>query len=114
MTGFVGVGGGFLIVPALVILGGLSMGTAVATSLVVISMNSLSGFIKYHHTLTELNISIDWPIIFMISAVGIVGSVLGNTLSKRIAQDKLRKIFALFLVIMAGYISWQSIPQLLS
>lgn len=114
VTGFVGVGGGFLIVPALVLLGGLSMGVAVATSLVVISMKSLSGFIKYQQTLSDLNIIIDWKIIVMVSAVGIVGSLLGNVIAKRIAQDKLQKVFALFLVIMAGYISWQSIPQLLA
>lgn len=114
VTGFVGVGGGFLIVPALVLLGGLSMSRAVATSLVIIAMNSASGYAKYQQVLAEQGLSLDWQIIGIISAVGIVGSVLGGRVSQHIPQDLLKKVFAVFLLFMAAYIGYQSLGTLLA
>jgi uncharacterized membrane protein YfcA len=114
VTGFVGIGGGFLIVPALVLLGGLSMSRAVATSLVIIAMNSASGYVKYQQVLAEKGLSLDWQIIGIISAVGIVGSVLGGRVSQHIPQDLLKKVFAVFLLFMAAYIGYQSIGTLLA
>lgn len=113
VTGFVGVGGGFLIVPALVLLGGLAMHQAIATSLVIISLKSLSGFIKYQHVLAERELSLDWSVITIVTVVGILGSLMGKKLSQAVNQGALKQIFGLFLLIMAGYISWQSLPNLL-
>jgi uncharacterized membrane protein YfcA len=113
VTGFVGVGGGFLIVPALVILGGLSMQRAVATSLVIIAMKSLSGYIKYQQVLDANQLQLDWSVIALITLLGIVGSQVGTLLNQRIPQKKLKTGFGGFLVLMAGYISWQTIPALL-
>jgi uncharacterized membrane protein YfcA len=101
LTGFVGVGGGFLIVPALVLLGGIVMSQAIFTSLVVISINSASGFIKYHSILHENNQLLDWPTITVISTIGIAGSFIGQYYSKKLPQKKIKNIFSIFLTIMA-------------
>jgi len=101
LTGFVGVGGGFLIVPALVLLGGITMSQAIFTSLVVISINSGSGFIKYHSILQENNQLLDWPTIILISIIGIIGSFVGQYYSMKLPQQKIKNAFAVFLSIMA-------------
>jgi uncharacterized membrane protein YfcA len=107
LTGFVGVGGGFLIVPALVLLGGVAMNQAIFTSLVVISINSGAGFIKYHSILHENNQLLDWPTISTISIIGIVGSFIGQQYSMRLPQQKIKHAFAVFITIMAIFILCQ-------
>lgn len=62
LAGFVGVGGGFLIVPALVLLGSLPMVLAVGTSLVIIALKSFTGFVKYLDVLEVLDLTLDWPV----------------------------------------------------
>jgi uncharacterized membrane protein YfcA len=109
LTGFVGVGGGFLIVPALVLLGGVVMSHAIFTSLVVISINSASGFIKYQSILQENNQLLDWPTIILISIIGIVGSFIGQYYSVKLPQQKIKNAFAVFLTIMAILILCQSL-----
>lgn len=104
ITGIVGVGGGFLIVPALVLLAGLSMRQAIATSLVIIALKSAVGFWKYHHTLIEMNLNVDWQVIAVFCGVGIFGSLLGQQLGKRIDQDRLRRAFAVFLLVMGCFV----------
>lgn len=104
LTGFVGVGGGFLIVPALVILCGLSMRRAVATSLVIIALKSAAGFWKYLGVLESAGGSVDWQTIGLFSAIGIVGSFVGKSLNKRLNQNALQRGFAVFLVVMACFI----------
>ena len=104
LTGFVGVGGGFLIVPALVLLGGIIMSQAIFTSLVVISINSASGFIKYQSILHENNQLLDWPTITLISIIGILGSFIGQHYSMKLPQQKIKHVFAVFLTIMAIFI----------
>ena len=74
VTGLVGVGGGFLIVPALVVLGGLPMRLAVGTSLTIIAMKSLSGFYKYLEVLESLQASVDWQTVAAFVVIGVVGS----------------------------------------
>lgn len=113
LTGFVGVGGGFLIVPALVLLGGLSMHQGIATSLVIIALKSATGFIKYIDILKAEHISIDVKTILIISVVGIIGSLAGNLISKRLPQQTLQRYFGIFLIAMGCYILWKSAPQLL-
>jgi len=111
LTGLVGVGGGFLIVPALVLLGGLPMRLAVGTSLVVIAMKSLTGFVKYLGVLESLGSSVDWQTIAIFSAVGILGSFAGNMLSKHIDAIVLKRIFAVFLVAMGVFVIARELPQ---
>lgn len=109
LTGFVGVGGGFLIVPALVLLGGIAMNQAIFTSLVVISINSGSGFIKYQSILHENNQLLDWPTINLISIIGIAGSFIGQYYSMKLPQQKIKKAFAVFLTLMALFILCQKL-----
>lgn len=104
LTGFVGVGGGFLVVPALVMLGGLSMHRAVATSLVVIALKSLVGLIKYQQVLESQNLQLDWGLISMIATIGIMGSLIGNRWGSRVPQAKLQRWFGYFLVAMGLFI----------
>lgn len=99
LTGLVGVGGGFLIVPALVLLGGLPMRRAIGTSLVIITLKSLAGFAKYLDVLAGLGLEVDWTILGLFTAVGIAGSLLGSRVSTRIPQRALQRTFAAVLVI---------------
>jgi uncharacterized membrane protein YfcA len=113
ITGVVGVGGGFLVVPALVFLGGLTMRNAIATSLVIIALKSFSGFVKYLDILNQEGLSLDWQVIGIMIVLGGLGSALGNKVSNKIPQNKLKKIFGIFLVIMGIYILISSVPQLI-
>ena len=112
VTGVVGVGGGFLIVPALVLLGGLAMRNAIATSLVIIALKSFSGFIKYLDVLEQSGLSLDWQVIGVMILLGGVGTTLGNKIANKVPQVKLKKMFGIFLIIMGLYILYRSIPQL--
>lgn len=113
ITGFVGVGGGFLIVPALVILAGAAMPVAVATSLSIISLNAAIGFLKNLSVLDSMGLAVDWRTIGLFAAVGIAGSLVGQSVGARLNQSTLKKVFAVFLVVMAGYILWREAPRAL-
>jgi len=105
LTGFVGVGGGFLIVPALVLFGRLAMRRAVATSLVIIAMNSAAGLLKHYNELVGHGMDPRWDVMLVFVAVGIVGSFAGRALQGSINQRALQRGFAVFLVVMAGFIA---------
>lgn len=116
VTGLVGAGGGFLVVPALVLLGGLAMPNAVATSLLVVAMKSIAGFFGYALTFGDGSIvqwnpeiSLDWTIILIVTAAAIVGALIGSRLVGRIHPDLLRKIFGWFVLVMAVFILVQEI-----
>jgi len=116
VTGLVGAGGGFLVVPALVLLGGLPMQMAVGTSLLVVMMKSIAGFLGYildfgGSTLISLNPSTEfnWPVTLTVTAFAIVGSLIGAVLSGRIHPDRLRKAFGYFVLAMAAFILVQEI-----
>ncbi len=111
LTGVVGVGGGFLILPALVLLLGLSMARAVGTSLVIIALNSALGFVL--HTVGHDTV-LHWPVIGLIAAIGILGSLLGARLSGFFSPLMLRRSFAGFLVLLGSYILITSLPHALS
>ncbi|MCF6193040.1 MAG: sulfite exporter TauE/SafE family protein [Kangiellaceae bacterium] len=114
VTGVVGVGGGFLIVPALVLLGGLTMRRAVATSLVIIALKSYTGFAKYWDAIAnDPTIQLDWNVIAVMIVLGGLGSLVGNKIANKVPQDKLKKIFGIFLIVMGVYILIKSIPQLI-
>lgn len=113
VTGFVGVGGGFLLVPALVLLGGLGMHRAVATSLCIIVINSISGFYKHQQLLSGAGRALDWHVIGLFVLVGALGSLAGNMVARRVPRHRLRQAFGVFLILMCGFILWRSIPGLL-
>jgi len=99
LTGLVGAGGGFLIIPALVLFANLPMKRAVATSLMIISIKSLIGF------LGDIgNIEIDWEFLLMFSILSIVGIIIGIYLSNFIDGKKIKKAFGWFVLVMAIYI----------
>lgn len=100
ITGLVGVGGGFLIVPALVLLAKQAMRVAIGTSLAIIFLKSISGFGKYLYSLGEMGLSVNWATIGWFILLGAVGSFAGSALSARIRQESLQRGFAIFLVIM--------------
>ena len=104
LTGFVGVGGGFLIVPALLILGKLPMRTAIGTSMVIIAMKSAIGFLKYQQVLGELNLAVDWATIGIFVAIGIGGCLVGQQLNSRLNQRALKQVFAVFLVLLGSFV----------
>lgn len=109
LTGFVGVGGGFLIVPALVLLGGLPIHLAIGTSLLVIALKSFAGFYKYLHLLPEYGLAVNYAVAGLFVLVGTLGSFLGGRLAVRLPQEGLRRGFALFLVVMGAFIVAQSL-----
>jgi len=113
ITGLVGVGGGFLIVPALALLGGLSIHSAVATSLVIIALKSYSGFYKYMDVLETQNLELDWRTLIIVTGLGIVGSFAGAKIANRMQQDKLKRGFGYFLIVMGIYILARSAPEAL-
>jgi uncharacterized membrane protein YfcA len=113
LSGVIGVGGGFLIVPALVLMGGLNLSQAVGTSLVVITLNSASGFYKYLHLLPQQGYSVHWQLVALFMVLGVGGSFFGRYLGSRIPQPILRQGFAGFLLVMGGFILWQDLGKLL-
>lgn len=99
LTGLVGAGGGFLIIPALVLLSGLSMKMAVGTSLVIIAVKSLIGFVG-----DIQNYTIDWVFLLSFAALAVVGIFIGSRLSNKIEGAKLKPAFGWFVLIMGLYI----------
>jgi uncharacterized membrane protein YfcA len=98
-TGFLGAGGGFLLIPTLVLLVGLPMKEAVGTSLLVIAMNSLIGF-----TGDLGHFTIDWAFLIKITAIAIAGIFAGGLISRRVDANKLKKAFGWFVLVMGIYI----------
>jgi hypothetical protein len=99
VTGIIGAGGGFLFVPALVILAKIPIKKAIGTSLVIVSINSLIGFLGDFQTLI-----IDWKFLITFTSISILGIIIGVTTTKYISSSKLKKGFGWFTIIMAIYI----------
>lgn len=99
LTGLVGAGGGFMIIPALVNLLKVPMKTAIGTSLVIISLNSLIGF-----TASMNPIEVDWKLLMSIAFIAIIGIIIGTQLSKKIKGESLKPVFGWFILIMGVYI----------
>ena len=99
ITGLVGAGGGFLIIPALVIFSHLPMKKAVATSLLIITINSLTGFLGSlpHHEM-------DWGLLIIVTLLAIGGIFMGHGLSRKVPGEKLKKAFGWFVLVMGIYI----------
>jgi uncharacterized membrane protein YfcA len=108
VTGLVGAGGGFLVVPALLLLGRLPMDVAVGTSLLVIAMKSFAGFAGYvGHTEVDLQLAA------LVTSAAVVGSFAGGALVGHISPAHLRKAFAWFVVVMAFVVLGQELPRAL-
>ncbi|GAB3084886.1 sulfite exporter TauE/SafE family protein [Micromonospora schwarzwaldensis] len=105
VTGLVGAGGGFLVVPALALLGGLPMPVAVGTSLVVIAMKSFAGLAGYLSS-----VRIDWGLAAAVTVAAVVGSLLGGRLAGRIPEHVLRRSFGWFVVVMGGFVLARQLP----
>ncbi len=112
ITGLVGVGGGFLIIPALVLLGGLPMRLAVGTSLVVIAIKSFVGFLKYLDVLADSGHHLDWITVAWFMGIGIAGTIAGKSLGSLMNQKALQRTFAIFLVMMGLFVFSQEVPKL--
>lgn len=107
VSGFVGAGGGFLIVPALTLLGRLPMTSAVATSLLVITMQSASGLAGY-----ALSTPLDWGLALGVAGVAVIGSFVGFWLSNRVPDRGLRKGFGVFILAIAAIVVVEETTQL--
>jgi uncharacterized membrane protein YfcA len=103
LTGLVGIGGGFLVVPALVLLARVPMRQAVGTSLLVIAMNSASGFAGYLGA-----VRLDWGFLAGFTAAAIAGSLAGTALSSHVPQAALRRAFAVFLVVVGSFVLYRN------
>jgi uncharacterized membrane protein YfcA len=109
LTGFFGVGGGFVVVPALVLALGFTMPVAVGTSLLVIAINSTSALLsRLGH-----GVHLDWTLIGVFTLAAIVGSLLGGRLATRVRPERLTSAFTMLLVVVALYTAARSFPQLL-
>ncbi|MGH1374622.1 MAG: sulfite exporter TauE/SafE family protein [Cellvibrionaceae bacterium] len=98
LSGLLGVGGGFVIVPILTLIVGLTMAQAVASSLLIICFVSLSGFAA-HWWLHE---GLDLQVLVMVSSGGLIGMLLGSRLASRMAGARLQRLFSLMLVMVLG------------
>jgi len=104
LTGIVGAGGGFLIIPALVLLTGLPFKTAVGTSLFIIAINSLTGFLG-----DVLNYPMNWKFLITLTALAVIGVLVGNQFARKIPSTKLRKAFGWFILLMGVWILFKEL-----
>ncbi len=98
-TGLLGAGGGFLLIPTLVLFLGMPMKKAVGTSLLIIALNSLIGFVG-----DIGHFEIDWPFLLKITGIAVAGIMLGGMLGKHVNSDQLKKGFGWFILVMGIYI----------
>ncbi|MEO1403237.1 MAG: sulfite exporter TauE/SafE family protein [Cyanobacteria bacterium J06635_1] len=99
LTGFVGVGGGFMIIPALVLLGGLPMKEAIGTSLLIIAAKSATGFLGYLN-----QVSVDWALVISFTLTASVGTLAGSYLTRFIDAKHLQKGFGYFVLAVAIFV----------
>jgi uncharacterized membrane protein YfcA len=109
ITGFFGVGGGFVVVPALVLVLGFDMPTAAGTSLVVIAVNSAAALaVRAGHG----SLALDWPLIGVFTGAAVTGVLAGGGLAGRISPQRLSAAFTVLIIIVAGYTLARSLPRL--
>lgn len=103
LTGLVGIGGGFLLVPALVLLAKVPMRAAVGTSLVVITLNTIAGYLGYLGS-----VDVPWTLVWMFGGIAAVGIVIGTALLPKVSQAALKRAFAALLVLVSLFILYRS------
>jgi uncharacterized protein len=99
LTSLVGAGGGFVIVPALVLIANVPIKPAVGSSLLIISLNAVSGFIGYIG-----QVPIDWSLISTFSLMAAIGAVIGTTLIRRVPQQRIKQAFAILILVLGTYL----------
>ena len=104
VTGLVGAGGGFLVVPALALLGGLPMPTAVGTSLLVIAIKSVFGYVGH-----ATHVEVDPLTAASLSSTAIIGSFAGGMVAPKVPASSLRQAFGIFVLVMAAYMGWKQL-----
>ncbi len=104
VTGLIGAGGGFLLIPALVILMKLPMKEAIGTSLLIISLNSLIGFMG-----DVGNYAIDWKFLIIVTSIAVAGIFIGSYFNQKVNSEKLKKGFGWFVLIMGIYIIFKDL-----
>lgn len=104
VTGLVGAGGGFLVVPALALLGGLPMQQAIGSSLVVIALKSFAGYAGY-----AMHVDIDYGLAALVTGSAVAGSFVGARIARHVSPESLRKGFAVFVLVMALYLLWKQV-----
>ncbi|WP_108250386.1 sulfite exporter TauE/SafE family protein [Planctomonas deserti] len=109
LTGLLGIGGGFIITPALILLLGLPTGTAVGTSLVIIVLNSISGFTS-HLSGLELN----WIVVLLFSATAIIGSLIASRYATRLPDRIIKMTFAIVVLTVAAFVAISSTTALVT
>lgn len=103
LTGLVGIGGGFLVVPALLLLARVPMREAVGTSLVVIAMNSAAGFAGYVGT-----VALDWRFLAGFTTAAVAGALVGTSLASRVPQAALKRAFGVLLLLIGAFVLSQN------
>jgi uncharacterized membrane protein YfcA len=111
MTGLVGVGGGFLIVPALVVVGGMPVHLAIGTSLAIIALNAWTGFVRHLGGLAGAGLALDPRVILVFIAVGGIGATVGSRLAGRLPAARLRRGFAWFLLALGVFVAWRTLGR---
>lgn len=106
LTGMVGVGGGFLIVPVLSMLVGLPIQGAIGTSLLIIFLNATSGLIAYSQ-----HIELDWHLVSVVTIASLGGSLMGGLVNNRIQPDRLKQGFSILVIAVACYVLYQNLPD---
>jgi len=115
IAGFVGVGGGFLIVPALLIVGGITMSMAIGTSLSIIFLQSSVGFAKYYYLFSQqTEYQINFTLVAIMATIGALGSLLGSKIGGSLPQQKLKQIFGILLIVMGIGIFTSSLWQIIN
>ena len=104
LTGLVGVGGGFAIVPALVLLGNIPMKQAIGTSLLIIACNAIAGLLGYLG-----QVPLDWPLTISFTFLAALGTFIGSYLVQFISAKQLQKGFGYFLLIIAAFVLVQNL-----
>lgn len=107
LTGMVGVGGGFLFVPALSVAAGLEIRRAIGTSLLLIAINCAAGLIGYLTKSDAVSEPVAWTIVAVFGAVGIAGGLVGQRIGGKVSRDALKRMFAIFLVVLGVYMLWR-------
>lgn len=111
LTGLIGAGGGFIIVPTLTILRQLDIKRAIGTSLVIITMNTVTGFIQQWISLHPISMESNWVIIFVFALFGIIGSLVGSYYADKIPQKSLKKLFGVCVFCLGFLIFFEQFSQ---
>jgi uncharacterized membrane protein YfcA len=106
VTGLIGAGGGFLVVPALVLLGGMPLRAAIGTSLLVVSMKSFAGFAGHLG-----HVSIDFPLAATVTVVAALGAILGGYIGRGLSTAALRRAFAALVIGMSAVVAYGQLPE---